>query len=50
MGHIILYNKTIISEKIAKLFLDHVFWYHGFFEDITPYRGPQFTSSFGKTI
>jgi len=25
MGQFIPYNKTIINEKIAKLFLDHVF-------------------------
>ncbi len=28
------YNKSITSKKIIKLFLDHVFCYHGLFEDI----------------
>jgi len=40
MGHIIPYNKTVINKNTAKLFLDHVFWYDGLFEDIIFYRGP----------
>jgi hypothetical protein len=34
MVHFILYNKSIIDEKTTKLFLDHVFRYHGFLENI----------------
>ncbi len=34
MVHFILCTKTITSEGTAKLFLDHVFWYHGLLENI----------------
>jgi len=40
MVHFIIFTKTIISEGTAKLFLDHVFWYHGLFENIIFYDGP----------
>jgi hypothetical protein len=32
--HFIMCTKTITSERVAKLFLDHVFWYHCFLKDI----------------
>jgi hypothetical protein len=34
MACFIPYNKSITNKKIIKLFLDHVFCYHGLFEDI----------------
>jgi hypothetical protein len=34
MAHFIPYNKLITDKKTTKLFLDHVFCYHGFIEDI----------------
>jgi hypothetical protein len=37
MTHFTPCNKSIIGKKIAKLFLDHVFRYHGFFENIVFY-------------
>jgi hypothetical protein len=50
MVHFIPCNKTIISKKIAKLFLDHVFQYHGLLEDIVFNRGPQFASKFWRRL
>jgi hypothetical protein len=50
MVHFIPINKSIISEKIVKLFLDHVFRYHGLPEDIISNHGPQFASKFWKQI
>ncbi len=46
MVHFIPYNKSIIDEKTIKLFLDHVFRYHGFFSNC----GPQFASKFLKWL
>jgi hypothetical protein len=46
MIHFIPCTKTIIGEITTKLFIDHVFWYHGFLEDIIFYYGPQFASKF----
>ncbi len=48
MTHFIPCNKSIIDKKTIKLFLDHVFCYHGLPEDIIFYRGPQFASKFWK--
>jgi hypothetical protein len=42
MFHFIPYTKTIINERTTKLFFDHVFRYHGPFEDIIFECGPQF--------
>jgi len=39
MVHFILFTKTITSEGTTKLFLDHIFWYHGFLENIIFYDG-----------
>jgi hypothetical protein len=39
MVHFILFTKTITSEGTAKLFLDHVFSYHGLLENIFFYDG-----------
>jgi hypothetical protein len=46
MTHFIPCNKSIIGEKTAKLFIDHVFRYHGLPEDIVFGHGPQFASKF----
>ncbi len=48
--HFIPYNKTITSEKTTKLFLDHVFWYHGIFKNIIYNHGPQSTSKFWRQL
>jgi hypothetical protein len=40
MADFIPYIKTIINEGITKLFLDHVFQYHGIFENIISNHGP----------
>jgi len=50
MVHFILYNKSIIDEKITKLFLDRVFHYHGLPENIISNHGPQFSSKFWKRL
>jgi len=48
--HFIPCNKLIIGERTTKLFLDHVFQYHGFFKDIISNCGPQFVSKFWKIL
>jgi hypothetical protein len=48
MVHFIPYNKSITDEKTIKLFFDHVFHYHGIFENIVFNHGPQFASKFLK--
>ncbi len=48
IAHFIPCNKSIIGEKIAKLFLDHVFCYHELLEYIIFDHGPQFVSKFEK--
>jgi len=48
MAHLIPYNKRITGEKTTKLFLDHVFCYHGFPKDIISNHGPRFASKFWK--
>ncbi len=48
--HFIPCNKLITSERTTKLFLYHVFRYHGFFEDIIYNCGPQFVSKFWKKL
>jgi hypothetical protein len=48
MAYFILCTKIIIGEEIAKLFLEHVFWYHSVLEDIVAYHGLQFASKFWK--
>ncbi len=50
MVHFIPCNKSIIGKKTVKLFLDHVFCYHGFPKDIISDCGPQFTSKFWKWL
>jgi hypothetical protein len=49
MVHFIPCIKTIIGKGIAKLFLDHVFQYHGLL-DIISNHGPQFASKFSKQL
>jgi hypothetical protein len=46
MVHFIPCNKSIIGERITKLFFDHVFRYDGFSKYIISYRGPQLASKF----
>ncbi len=46
MVHFIPCNKSITSEKITKLFFDHVFCYHELLEDIFFDHGPQFIFKF----
>ncbi len=50
MVHFIPCNKTITSKKTSKLFLDHVFWYHGILENIIYNNGPQFVSKFWRRL
>jgi hypothetical protein len=50
MAYLILCTKTIIREGIAKLFLDHVFWYHSVLEDIVSDHGLQFAPKFWKQL
>jgi hypothetical protein len=50
MVHFIWCTRTIISKGTTKLFLDHVFRYHGLFEDIIFDNGPQFASKFLKQL
>jgi hypothetical protein len=45
-SHFIMCTKTIIGEGTTKLLIDHVFLYHGFFEDIIFDRELQFASKF----
>jgi hypothetical protein len=50
MAYFISCTKTIINERIAKSFLDHVFWYHNVLEDIVSDHGRQFASMFWKQL
>jgi hypothetical protein len=50
MAHIILCTKIINSEGTTKLFIDHVFQYHGFFKDIISDCGLKFASKFWKHL
>jgi hypothetical protein len=46
--HFILCIEIITSKRTTKLFLDHVFQYHGLFKDIIFDYGLQFTSKVWK--
>jgi hypothetical protein len=46
MVHFIPYTKTIIGKRTTKLFLDHVFQYHGLLENIISNHKLQFVSKF----
>jgi hypothetical protein len=46
MVHFIPCTKIIINKGIAKLFFDHVFWYHGLLKDIISDHKLQFASTF----
>jgi hypothetical protein len=50
MVNFIMCTKTMTSEWTTKLFLDHVFWYHGLLEDIISDHEAQFTSKFWKWL
>ena len=46
MTYFIPCKKTIINEETARLFINNIYKYHGFFNDIIPDRDTQFTSKF----
>ena len=48
--HLIPCKTTITAEKLAQLFCDRVFRYHGLPKTIVSDRGPQFASCFGKHL
>jgi hypothetical protein len=48
MAHFIPYNTSITGEKTAKLFLDHVFHYHGFLKTSFLIVDPNLHPSFGS--
>jgi hypothetical protein len=48
MAHFISCTKIITSKGTTKLLFDHVFWYHGFFENIISDHGLTFASKFWK--
>jgi hypothetical protein len=48
MVHFIMRTKIITSERATKLFLDHIFLYHGLPKDIIFDRGLQFASKLWK--
>lgn len=53
MAHFIPTTKTITGEGTAKLFLQHIYRYHGLSaaaDDIISDRGPQFISSFWQSL
>jgi hypothetical protein len=50
MVHFTPCNKSITGEKTTKLFLDHVFHYHGLLENIVFNFGPQFAPKFWKQL
>jgi hypothetical protein len=50
MAYFIPCTKIIISEGTTKLFSDHVFRYHGLFENIILNRGLQFKSKLWKQL
>ena len=46
MAHFVPCSKTILGEDTTELFLKNVVRLHGFHEDVTSDRGPQFISHF----
>ena len=43
-----LCHKTVTAEDIAKMYLQHIYWYYSAPESIVSDRGPQFISYFWK--
>jgi hypothetical protein len=50
MAHFVPCNKTVIGEETARLFMNNIYKYHGFPDDIISNRGSQFTSKFWQSI
>ena len=50
MAHFVPCNKTVTDEETARLFIDNVYKYHGFPDDIISDRGTQFTSKFWQSL
>ena len=50
IAHYILTHKTVTSEQVARLYLDHIFLLHGLPDSIVSDRGTQFTSEFSRAL
>ena len=50
MAHFVPCNKTIDAPGFAKLYFDNIVKLHGFPDNITSDRGPQFISNFWKSL
>jgi hypothetical protein len=50
MAHFMPYNKTVTGEETTILFMDNIYKYHGFPDDITSDHGSQFTSKFWQSL
>jgi hypothetical protein len=50
MAHFMPCNKTITGEEIARLFVNNIYKYHGFPDDIISDRGTQFVSKFWQSL
>ena len=48
--HLVPTNKTCTAEEVARLFLRHVFQYHGMIKALVSDRDPRFTSQFWKSF
>jgi hypothetical protein len=50
MAHSVPYNKMVTSKEIARFFMDNIYKYHGFPDDIILDRGSQFTLKFWQAL
>ena len=50
MAHFVPCDKTVTGEETARLFIDNIYKYHGFPDDIISDRGTQFTSRFWQAL
>ena len=50
MAHLILYNKIVTEEEITRLFINNVYKYYGFLDNIISDRGTQFISKFWQSL
>ena len=50
MTHFIPCSESINAENLAKLFIENIVRYHGLPDNIVSDRGPQFISTFWKTL
>jgi transposase InsO family protein len=50
MAHFIPYNKTVISEETARLFMDNIYKYHGLSDNIIFDHDSQFTLKFWQSL